>query len=66
MQLILDNQFRWKQRTAERLPATRLGGTVKAIIVEPFNMAEQLTRRANPRQSGKFINGCDQEAGNRR
>jgi len=62
MQLILNNQIRWKQVLLKLAPSIRVNRSVEAFLVPTIHFSKQRTTLADPGQVGKFIDCGYEEA----
>src|SRR5271166_2694672 len=63
VELVLDDQVRWRDRSRQRMSAALFTGTVEAMRIVPTRPAEEPTDVASPWHGREFVDGRDQEAG---
>src|ERR1700720_4010282 len=62
MQLILNNQIRWKQLLFEFAPAVGIARTVETALVPTIYFSKERTALADPREIGELIHCGYQKA----
>src|SRR5208337_5240350 len=63
VELVLDDQVRWRDRSRQRMSAALFTGTVEALRIVPGRPAEEPPDVASPWHGREFVNRRNQEAG---
>src|SRR5208337_2475064 len=63
VELVLDDQVRWRDRSRQRMSAALFTGTGEAMWIVPTRPADEPTDGACPWHGRKFVNRRNQEAG---